>query len=475
MKKRNFLSQREKQQQHLSEQYEKSLFEQRPLYMDSGDISMLADWHFFHKEYSKAFEMVDHGLRLHPDNDELLRRKAYLYLDSGYEPSVNALIAQLPPDDDTCLLRARMAANCGDDDEVWSILDSIREKDDLITAVEAAYICLEVENPQKAFEWLNPISRQYGDEEPFLSAMADASYEMGDYEEAAGYYNKLIDRDPYVPSYWYGLARCYYQENNFEQAIDACNYALIGDDEYGDAYAMRGNAYHQLGNADAALENYIQAVKRDALPPENVAAYQGLIAMSNVDWDIALKYMKEAIRESETCDGDIYARATLYTQAAKCCLNKGDLKQAYRYCRKALSLNDTEADAYLIEGRVCFAQGKPDKGLKLWANALAVSPNITTWYDVGTNFMEIGDVESAGMAFRKVAEEDINYEFVKERLAVVSLIEGDFAQFAHYNSLFEHPFSEQEVEQIKHDMEGDRKDRIILVIKLIMKRLHLSE
>ena len=73
------------------------------------------------------------------------------------------------------------------------------------------------------------------------------------------FYNKLIDKNPYSAPYWFGLARCYFEQQLFDKAIEACDYAIVSDEEFADAYMMKGHAFYQLGNEESALENYTLA------------------------------------------------------------------------------------------------------------------------------------------------------------------------------------------------------------------------
>ncbi|MDR0895183.1 MAG: tetratricopeptide repeat protein [Prevotellaceae bacterium] len=470
MKKRNFLSKREKEQQLLSEQYEKSVSGHKPVYMDSDDISMLADWHFVHKEYAKAFEMVDYGLRLHPDSEELITRKAYLYLDAGYERQIPELLEKLPGDsDDIHLLRARVAGNKEDYDKVWSELNEIHETDDLITAVEAAYLCLEIDEPDKAMEWLTPIKDEYDDEEPFMAAMADVSYVLRETKQAAKYYNRLLDVDPYVPNYWYGLSRCYFVENNYEQAIDACNYALIGDDGYGEAYLMRANAYRALGNSEAALTDYIQANKCGAFPTESVYAFKASIAMDKHGWSEGLENLTMAIRESESFDGDRRLLAILYVQSSLCYLRLHNYHQVHLYCQKAKRVNPENGDAYLIEGRAYLEEKKEMSAMQAWANALLVEPGIGTWFEIGTHLFEMGNITSACNIYEdKVAAENVEYKNVKEYLAVIHLLLGNAKKFAYYNNMCDNPITDEDVKDINALIESGKMGNVIEATKILL-------
>ena len=46
-------------------------------------------------------------------------------------------------------------------------------------------------------------------------------------DKAEMFYNKLIDKNPYSAPYWFGLARCYFEQQLFDKAIEACDYAIV--------------------------------------------------------------------------------------------------------------------------------------------------------------------------------------------------------------------------------------------------------
>lgn len=57
----------------------------QPFYLDADDLADLADWYGTKKNYDKALEIAEYGLKLHPDSTALMIEYAYLHLDSGKE------------------------------------------------------------------------------------------------------------------------------------------------------------------------------------------------------------------------------------------------------------------------------------------------------------------------------------------------------------------------------------------------------
>ena len=76
MSKKNLLSGRDKELQELAEQYEAAKAENKPIYLDADDLADLADWYAMRGKSEQAAEVVEYGLRLHPNSTPLLVEQA---------------------------------------------------------------------------------------------------------------------------------------------------------------------------------------------------------------------------------------------------------------------------------------------------------------------------------------------------------------------------------------------------------------
>ncbi len=234
----------------------------------------------------RLFEIAEYGLKLHPDSTELMIEYAYLHLDNGKKAKAREIIENLPDtySPEAKVVRAHLLLSEGKLDDAEQLLDTIEDKEDLANVVDVSYMYLDMGYPDKALAWLDPVKEEYSDEEAYIAVVADCLYGKGMTEEAIPLYNRLIDMNPYSAPYWFGLARCHFEEMNFNQAIDACDYALVGDDEFADAYVMKGHCFYQLGNEDAALEYYQKAEELHGLAPEFIYTYIGLCKVSKGEW-----------------------------------------------------------------------------------------------------------------------------------------------------------------------------------------------
>lgn len=469
----NQLSGRDKELMAIAEQYEAAMADNQPFYLDADDLADLADWYGSKKKYEKAIEIAEYGLQLHPGNTELLIEYGYLHLDSGKRDKAREIIDSINDDysPEAIVLRAHMLISDGELSLAEQLLDKIEDKEDLANVVDVSYMYIDTGLPDKAMEWLEPVKERYKDKDAYIAVVADCLYNQGLIEEAIPMYNKLIDIDPYSAPAWYGLAKCYFDDQNYEQAIDACEYALIGDDEFTDAYSMKGHCFYQLRNMDAALECYRKAEELHGLTPEFVLTFTGLCYLAKGDWEDALKNLEEAIRINGETDNTDIILPSLYTNAALCLDKLGKARKAHQYCKKAQKLAPDDSEAYLIEGRIYMNEDEYEKGIKQWKLALKCAPYAETWNEIGIHCMEIGYLEYARMAFEHVCELDPDFLAVNEKLAILCMTLHDKENFLKYNEKCHHPFQVEELERLQTILENNDREDLVAYMQNIIKAL----
>lgn len=473
MSNKNLLSGRDRELQELAEQYEAAKAENKPLYFDADDLADLADWHGMKKKFDKAFDVIEYGLRLHPNSTALLIEYAYLYLDSGQKAKAREIVESISDtySPEAKVLRAHLLLSEGKLDEAEELLDTIEDKQDLANVVDVSYMYLDMGYPDKALEWLDPVKEDYHDEEAYIAVVADCLYGKGMAEEATPLYNRLIDMNPYSAPYWFGLARCHFEEMDFDQAIDACDYALVADDEYTDAYIMKGHCFYQLGNEDLALECYQKAEQLNSMAPEFIYMYIGLCKISKCEWEEGYENLEKAIKEIENDDKLSVLLPNIYSHSGMCLSKMGKKRKAHIYCRKAHKLAPDDPESYLIEGRIYVEEGDYAKGIKQWKEALNCAPCIDTWYEIGMHSMEIGYLDYAKVAFEHVAELEPDFEGINERLTILYMTLHDKENFLKYNQKCANPLSLQELEKLQKALKGENRQDLANYMQNILKAL----
>lgn len=470
MSKKNLLSGREKELQDMADSYEQAKAEQRSIYLDAEDLADLADWYSVRQKRDTAMEVVNYGLRLHPDNTSLLIEKAYLFLDDYDTYSAGRIAERLDASlTETKVLQAQIYILDDKEDEATRLLDTISNKKDIDVMISVAYMYINVNKPGMALAWLSPGIGRYEDDEPFLSVLGDAYYGRGMLEDAERVFNKLIDKNPYSAAYWFGLARCYFDEQKYDKAIDACDYAIVSDEEFSDAYLMKGHSFFYLQNEEKALESFREAERLGAVSKCFIDTFIGLNKSAQEEWESAYRHLSRAIECYE--DDDLVNLSILYANVAFCLWQMGKEEESMRYWEKAHDYDPENADIYLLESRMYLEKNEYDKACGCWKRALCYVPYASTWHEIGLSCLEHGYIEQAKSAFETVKKLEPDFLDINEKLATVYLLLKDKANFQKYNQLCKHPITVEDVQQIQELLKKENKESLMLAMKNILNAL----
>ena len=470
MSKKNLLSGRDKELQELAEQYEAAKAENKPIYLDADDLADLADWYAMHGKSEQATEVVEYGLSLHPDSTPLLVEQAYLFMDAQNREQAKLVIERISEDysSEVKVLKANILLGEGKIDEAEQLLDTIEDKEELANIVDVSYMYIDMGYPVKALPWLAGGSERYAEDEAYLAVTADCFHAQGLNQKAEALYNKLIDKNPYSAPYWFGLARCYFEQQLFDKAIEACDYAIVADEEFAEAYMMKGHAFYQLGNEESALENYTLAEKYKAINPDFLKMFMGLNEIAKGHWEEGYQYIEQIIQSG---DIDFTMLPSLYAHAGLCLYKLGKKRKANQYFKKSHEIDPEDVDSYLIEGRMYMEDGDFDKAVKKWALALERAPYADTWNEIGIYSMELGQLNHARMAFEHVKELEPDFENINEKLASLYLLLKDKENFQKYNQLCKRPFQLEDLKKIEEMLESEDKEELAQAMKNILNAL----
>ena len=228
--------------------YEEAKAENRQLYLDADQLADIADWYASERKFEEAQEVITYGLKIHPGNTDLLIEQAYLYLDTQKLQKAKKVADSITEefDSEVKLLKAELLLNGGKLEEAQWLLSTIADADELETIIDVVFLYLDMGYPDAAKEWLDRGKSRYAEDEEYMALTADYLASTHQVESAITYYNKLIDKSPFNPSYWMGLVKCYFVQEQIDKAIEACDFALAADDQYGEAYAYKAHCFFQV-------------------------------------------------------------------------------------------------------------------------------------------------------------------------------------------------------------------------------------
>lgn len=446
MARKNTPPDRDKELNELIAQYEAMRTENKQLYLDGDQLADIADKYAAERRFQEAQEVITYGLSLHPENTDLMVEQAYLYLDTQ-KPQLAKEVADSIPETyatDVKLLKAELLLNEGKLDAAEMLLDTLDEQDDLDTIIEVSYLYIDMGYPERALPWLTQGLEKYSEEEDFIATTADCYCAASKLEKAAFFYNKLIDINPYHPSYWLGLSKCQFGEQEYEKALESIDFALAADEKYGEGHLMKAHCLFHLENEDEAIEEYEKALRYNTLAPEFAYMFIGLTYSNKECWQQANDSFERALQAIEKAeDMNSPLLTDIYSNKAIAVSKLGRAKEAHKLCAKAKKIEPKDPEPYLLEGRIYMDENNFEKARGEWEKALHHAPEAETWYQIGTYSIDYNMVENARFCFEQALKMNPNMEGINEQLASVCLILKDHKGFYKYNQLSNTPLNFQ--------------------------------
>ena len=116
---------------------------------------------------------------------------------------------------------------------------------------------------------------------------------MGLLETSVSYYQKFIDTDPYSEYAWYNIGIVYNKLKQYENALDAYEFAIAIDDGFSSAHFNIGNTYMNLNQYDKALEAYLIALELEG-PGAEIYCNMAAVYEKMEQYEIGIRYYTKA-------------------------------------------------------------------------------------------------------------------------------------------------------------------------------------
>lgn len=470
----------EKARKDLAEliyKYENAKEEERQLYLDSDQIARIADWYIVASRYRQAQEAIDYGFQLHPGNTDLLIEQAYLCLDTEGPEKAQEVVDKIieTQNYEVKILKAELALAEELAEVANHILYTIEDTDDLAVLMDIIYIFLDWAQPAAATEWVEKGRKLYGEEEDFLIAEADYLTATHQLEEAIVTYNKLIDIAAYDPSYWTGLGKVHLLKGDMAKALECCDFALAADENYGEAYVYRAHCYFYFSNLEKTIENFEKAREYKAIPDSLAYMFIGMAYSSVDNWEKVAEYNEKIIQLFEEDKiNTLPLMIEVYTTKAYAVAKQGRYKEAHQLCKKAKAIDSKSHLIYLTEGKIYLFEQAEEKAAKAFQKAVKLAPVVEdVCYMIATTYADFEYIDEAKEYYEKVYEVDPDYEEVKERLAIICIVSGDYDDFFKYNNECSNPIKAQAVEEMLERPDIRTIDK--LAIREMVERLREKE
>jgi tetratricopeptide (TPR) repeat protein len=350
--------------QELLGRFEEMLRLENSYYFEEDDIDELVLHFTENKDFTKAIEAVQLGLRQHPFSTGFLVRKAQLLGASNQVTKAFEALAEAenfdPNNEEIYITRGTLYSHLNEHDKAIS---SFRTALKYSTDHEEILLLLSIEYANKkdfdkAIACLKKVLALNPENELALYELAWCFDESGRIEDSIQYYNDYLDKDPYSVSGWFNLGITYSKLQFYEEAIDAFDYSIAIQDNFSSAYYNKANALAELGKYRESIEVYKQSFEFE--DPDEFTNYN----------------------------------------IGECHEKLGETKEAAYFYTKSIQHDPEFSPAYAGLGVVANLEGKYQESIHQLRRALDLEPrNGEYWFIIADFHFKAGFIEEAEFAY----------------------------------------------------------------------------
>lgn len=390
--------------------FEKMIRAREHYYFDAGTLLNMIEHHQLNNMLDKAEEVLQFGLKLHPNDFDLQLKRADLVSLAGNDAEALNLLTELekkhPGEKEIFILKGNI---CLDIEQYQQAIDNFEIAVDYADMPEDIYV-----NMAFAYRQMNNLAKA---EECIMKALEFSADGILATEEFVDFYHttnqlergiknaeELIDADPYDLMAWYALGNLYLRTNNHVKAIDALEYCLAIDDDFLTGSVQLAAAYSGAGQYEKAIELYKHTLRFSILESYTFFSigdcYFHLGQMSEARF-----YFRKSAKINPNYSEAYYGIAITYT-------NQNRWQEANHYIRKAIDLNSNVSKYFMVAGNCemntnCFAAA-----LENYLQAVKLdSKNLKAWYAFLDCLIECGDyTEALGQCVDAMSANDSDAE-----------------------------------------------------------------
>jgi tetratricopeptide (TPR) repeat protein len=344
--------------QELLAEYETAVNTGEPVFMDTDELSEIADFYQMTGQQQEAKKAINLALSLSPGAIAPLTYCIHEALYHGDTKEAWKLLDQIVEKDEPDYIYNR--------GEILIVEDRIDEADSYFReefrtvppeeyqdfVIDVANIYSDYGINDKALEWMSRAKPENTPE--FKELMARTLFGIGKYKDSERLWGELIDSDPFQKRYWNALASVQFMNEEYSDSIESSEYAIAIDPKDPDGLIAKANGLYRIGNYEEAREYYSRYLKQE---PEDEFAmlHEGTCLINIGQPDEAIAKLKEAV---ETAAPDSPYLADIYQELAFAYSEKEEPDEALNYLDMTSTLDCDHVQVLVIKGHIMLAAGR---------------------------------------------------------------------------------------------------------------------
>ena len=157
-----------------------------------------------------------------------------------------------------------------------------------------------------------------------------------------------LNEFPYSVQHWNELGKCYLQQEQYEKAHEAFDFALAIDENNTETLTLKAFLYSQTANIKESINYYLRLEKATEKKPPVYMALAGL-HFEMKDYETAMKYTQKLLKQKQEITA--FELTDIYSIAALCHVALGHPEEGYMYLDQVLKQNGNDAETRIYAGQ----------------------------------------------------------------------------------------------------------------------------
>jgi len=365
-------------------------------FRNEEDLLDLLEYYEEEQLPDQALEIIGIGISCYPYSPGFHLRKVRFFLDSNREDmamdTLDECEAFFSGDMEFQLLRAETFSRMGFFENAHDIVDQLKETALGKSLSDVYYTEAVVYQFEKRFEnmffSLCAALKEDPANEGALQRMWVCVELAKKYTDSITFHERFLDDNPYSKQAWFNLGQAYEYFGQYEDAVDALEFALVIDPGFEFAGRACAEINFQLKQYPKALENYLDLLKY-LEPDQDLLQNIGQCYLEMGDYYMARLFLQKSLQLDSFND-------EVFFYLGECFFREGQFQKASHYYRKAIGIEDRREEYYNALGETYLLAGKPDKARWCFQEAVEIAPELPEgWIRYARFLMESGEVEEA--------------------------------------------------------------------------------
>ncbi len=364
------------------ERFERMISAEKVVYFDVHQVENIYEFYLDKNLLNQAEQIIEIGLKQHPQTTSLLVKKASLLADLGKKDEALGILKTIAPIEDTnpevFMTIGWIMLQKSEIDQAFKYFNkaaNLAFDDEENTLLEIAYNLSQAEAYEEAIIFLEKLIRKFPDNESALFELAFALDKTFDYKKSIDTYEKLLELNPFSENGWYNAGIVYNKLEQYLKANQAYDFTIAINPHHSEAYFNKGNSLVHHGCFSEALDAYLEHA---TLSNDVVLTYQYIADC----WE-QLGNFEMAIRFYQLVIKELPHNADAWYGIGTALMETKNFKGGLQAIDQAISINPLNADYWFAHARGLFELDKVEDASRSLENGLNIDPDeVTGWFEL---------------------------------------------------------------------------------------------